>query len=50
MEIFNYVAAQKSLKISANEKIIYNPSGSNVWLEKDKTEIIKISAGETVKI
>lgn len=49
-EIFNYVAAQKSLKISADEKTIYNPSGSDVWLEKDKSEIIKISAGETVKI
>ncbi len=49
MDIFNYAAAQKTLKISADETIIYNPSGSEVWVEKDKLRKIKIPAGETVR-
>ena len=48
MDIFNYVSAQKSLKISADEKIIYNPSNTDVWLEKDKVKVIKIPAGKTI--
>ena len=48
MDIFNYVSAQKSLKISADEKIIYNPSNTDVWIEKDKVKVIKIPAGKTI--
>ncbi len=47
IEIYNYVKAQKSLVISADESIIYNPSAIDVWVEKDKTQIIKIPAGQT---
>ena len=50
MEIFDYLTAQKSLKISADEKMIHNPSNTDVWLEKDKTEVIKIPAGKTVTV
>lgn len=50
IEIYNYIAAQKSLKISADENVFYNPTAIDVWLEKDKSLIIKIPAGETVRI
>lgn len=49
-EIWEYLSAQRSLVISADETIFYNPSSIDVWVEKDKMEIIKISAGETVII
>lgn len=48
IEIYNYVAAQKSLQISADEKMFYNPSAIPVWVERNKEEIIEIPAGETV--
>ena len=48
MEIYNYVKAQKALKVSVDEKIFANPSAVDIWVEKDKREIIKIPAGETV--
>lgn len=48
IEIYNYISAQRMLKISADEKIFYNPSAIDVWLEKDKRDIIKIPAGQKV--
>lgn len=48
IDIYNYTVAQSLLQISADEKVFYNPSGMDVWVEKDITEIIKIPAGETV--
>lgn len=50
IEIYFYRQAQKSLVVSADERIIYNPSSIDVWVERDKTDIIKIPAGETVFI
>lgn len=49
-EIYRYISAQRSLIISADETIFYNPSSVDVWVEKDKKKIIKIPAGETVII
>ena len=48
MEIYQYMTAQKSLLITADEKCIYNPTAITVWVEKDKKEIICVPAGETV--
>ena len=48
IEIYNYIKAQERLQISADETIFYNPSDIAVWVEKDKKQIIKIPAGETV--
>lgn len=31
-------------------KVFFNPSGIDVWVEKNKTEIIKIPAGMTVTV
>ncbi len=49
IEIYNYIKAQRSLIVSADEKILCNPSAIDVWVSKD-SEIIKISAGETVRL
>lgn len=48
LEIYEYVTAQRQLKISADESIIHNPSATDVWVERDKKEIICIPAGKTV--
>ena len=48
MEIYAYFAAQKSLQISADETVFYNPTSMPVWVERDKTEILEIPAGKTV--
>lgn len=50
IEIYDYIKAQKSLKISADEKVFTNPSSIDLWVEKDGKDIIKIPSGETVKI
>lgn len=49
-EIYRYITAQQSLVISADEKVFYNPCAIDVWVEKDKTQIIHIPAGQTVTI
>lgn len=36
------------LKISADGKIFYNPTATDVWVERNKKDIIKISAGARV--
>lgn len=49
-EIYSYVKALRSLIVSADETMLYNPSAIDVWVEKDKSEIIKIPAGTTVTL
>ena len=50
IDIYNYMMAQSLLQISADETVFFNPSGIDVWVEKNKTEIIKIPAGTTVTL
>lgn len=38
------------LKISADEKVFYNPTATDVWVERDKKDIIKIPAGQKIII
>ncbi|MBO5347112.1 MAG: polysaccharide deacetylase, partial [Lachnospiraceae bacterium] len=49
-EIYQYITAQRSLIISIDETVVYNPTSIPVWIEKDKKQIIYIPAGETVII
>jgi len=49
MEIYHYMTAQRQLQISADEKMFYNPTATDVWVERNKTDIICIPAGKTVK-
>ena len=48
MEIYNYMTAQRMLKISVDETVFYNPTATDVWVERNKKDIIKIPAGQTV--
>ncbi len=48
IEIYNYMTAQRQLQISADETVFYNPTATDVWVEKDKKAVICIPAGETI--
>jgi hypothetical protein len=50
IEIYEYMTAQRALKVSADERIFYNPTATDVWVEKDKKQIICIPAGKTVRL
>lgn len=50
IDIYDYVQAQKQLKISADETMFFNPSAMDVWVLKDKKDILCIKAGETLKL
>lgn len=50
IEIHDYIAAQRQLRISADETILQNPTAIDVWVEKDSREIIHIPAGQTVQL
>lgn len=47
IEIYNYITAQRSLVISADNTIIYNPTATRVWFSKDGT-CYSIDGGETL--
>lgn len=49
IEIYDYLQAQKSLHISVDESVIYNPTQIDVWIRKDEV-VYKIPAGETVRL
>lgn len=48
IEIYNYLTAVRSLIVSADESIVTNPTATDVWVEKNKKEIILIPAGKTI--
>lgn len=48
IEIYEYIAAQRSLHISVENKMIHNPSCREVWVSRDG-EAVKIPGGETVR-
>ena len=49
IEIYDYVTAQRNLKISVDNKIIYNPSFQSVWIIVDG-ESCEIKGGELVRL
>ena len=50
IEIYNYIEATRRVTVSADERILYNPSATDVWVERDKKEIFVIPAGKTVTL
>jgi len=50
LEIYDYMTAQRALRISADEKQLYNPTAIDVWVEKDKKQVVCIPAGQTVTL
>ncbi|NLA83377.1 MAG: polysaccharide deacetylase family protein [Clostridiales bacterium] len=49
IEIYDYITAQRNLKISADNSIVYNPSCQAVWFTVEG-EIFKINGGETLHL
>lgn len=49
IEIVDFVNAQRNLKITVDNKIVYNPSAIDVWVRVDG-EPLCIKAGETVRV
>ena len=49
IEIYDYIMALKTLKISADKTMVYNPTNIDVWIAADECPV-KIPAGETVKL
>ena len=50
IEIYDYLSAVRGLRVSADESLIHNPAHMDVWVEKDKREIIRVPAGETIRL
>ena len=50
MDIYNYMTAQRQLQISYDETLFYNPTAIDVWVEKNKTDILCIPAGQTLSL
>lgn len=50
IEIYNYMEAQKQLKISADERIFVNPTATDLWVSVNKKQTVFIPAGKTVTI
>ncbi len=50
IELYDYTMAQRSLRISADEKMIFNPSSIDVWVERDKKDVFKVEAGQTLRL
>lgn len=48
LELYDYMQAQRSLRISADERVFTNLSATTVWVERNKREILCIPANETV--
>ena len=42
--------ATRRVRVSADEKTLYNPSSVDVWVERDKKEVFVIPAGKTVTL
>jgi len=49
IEIYDYITAQRNLKISADNSIDYNPSYQTVWFSVEG-KIFKINGGETLRL
>ena len=49
IEIYEYITAQRLLRISADEHRFYNPTSTDVLVERDRKEIICIPAGKQIE-
>ena len=49
IEIYDYVQAYKSLRYSANGRMVYNPTLYTIWIDVDG-EVYTIKSGETICI
>ena len=49
IELYEYITAQKSLIISADNKTVHNPTATKVWFS-ESGEVYSINPGETLKL
>ncbi len=49
IEIYDYITALRSLSLTADRRIAYNPTATDVWLEVNDRPV-KVPAGETVSL
>ena len=50
IEIYDYIEATRRVRVSSDEKTLYNPSSVDVWVERDKKDVFVIPAGKTVTL
>lgn len=50
IEIIDYMTAARSLRFSADNETVYNPSAISVWLQIDGSKYVEISGGTFVDI
>ncbi len=50
IEICDYITAAHQLRISADETMVFNPTATDIWIEKDKKTVCRIPAGQTVTL
>ena len=50
LEIWEYMTAQRALRISVDEHTFMNPTNIDLWVERDKKDVIRIPAGKTVAV
>ena len=50
IEICDYITAAHQLRISADETMVYNPTALDIWVEKNKKNIYRIPAGQTITL
>lgn len=50
IEIYDYLQATKMLRVNMEETVFENPTARDVWVEKDKSLVIRIPAGSTVRL
>jgi peptidoglycan/xylan/chitin deacetylase (PgdA/CDA1 family) len=49
IEIVDYVKARESLRVSADESMVYNPSAVSVWVGRGD-EVFEVKSGQTLKL
>ncbi|MBR6728884.1 MAG: polysaccharide deacetylase, partial [Clostridia bacterium] len=49
IEIYDYITALRSLVISADNTMVYNPSALTVWFTADG-EVMSVAPGELLKL
>lgn len=49
-QIYEYAMAQRALRVSADEKILHNPTATDVWVDMNRGTTVHIPAGQTVRL
>ena len=50
IEIIDYMEAAKSLRFSADNSLVYNPSAQTVWLQIDGSHNVAVPGGTLIRL